>query len=199
MTPPSYIRYRRTTILPRTGEENEIVRTAFTFECRTVFVAATFVASCYASQANGDAAPPEVARTVAAFVGRWTLDVTDTEPGAAPAHFPLTLECRRTALGAAVACDITADVPDAGPIEASLVVGYSPDERQVRWMEISSTREYHDHHGVWRGDAIEFEQLRYTVDGAQATEHLKVEFPTTGRIHLIAVTDFPSGPRRSMP
>jgi hypothetical protein len=33
-----------------------------------------------------------------------------------------------------------------------------------------------------------------TPSTGHAVEHLKVEFPATGRMHLLAVTDLPNGP-----
>jgi len=68
------------------------------------------------------------------------------------------------------------------------VIGYSPDEHIVRWMEISSTGEYHDHRGSWKADAIHFEPLTYTLAGAKLTEHLTVGFPSAGKITLKSIT-----------
>ena len=99
-------------------------------------------------QSKQSANPPEIKKTVDAFVGHSVVTGADAEPAAkAPVKFELTLDCKRTALGAAVTCGLTGKMPNVGPIEAAAVIGYSPDEQVVRWMEISSTGEYHDHRG----------------------------------------------------
>ena len=104
-------------------------------------------------QNKESAKPPEIKKTVDAFVGHWIITGTDTEPGAkAPVKFELTLDCKRTALGAAVTCGFAGKLPNVGPIEAATIIGYSPEEQVVRWMEISSTGEYHDHRGRWKSD-----------------------------------------------
>ena len=138
--------------------------------------------------------PPEIKKTVDAFVGHWTLAGTDQEPGTAkPEHFNVVMDCKRAALGAAVACTIAGKVPGVGAIEASTVIGYSPDEKRVRWMEISSTGEYHDHKGPWNGDAIEFEPLPFSVGGEQATEYLSIRFPSPGQQVVRSVTETAAG------
>lgn len=131
--------------------------------------------------AHGEAAPPpEVKKTVEAFAGHWTVIGTDLEPGAnAPAAIKGTVDCTPAALGAAVSCLIAVDI-GGSRIEAANVIGYSPDEHQVRWMEISSTGEYHDHRGPWRGNAIQFEPLTYTAGGTKLTEFFTPSFPSPG-------------------
>lgn len=140
------------------------------------------------------ATPPEVKKTVDAFLGRWVLTGTDTEPGAkAPVHFEITIDCKPAALGAAVTCGFAGQIPGVGPIEAASVIGYSPDEGLVRWMEISSTGEYHDHKGRWKGDTIEFESLTYSIAGKEATEYLSVSFTSAGKMTLKSVTETVDG------
>ena len=97
------------------------------------------------------------------------------------------------ALSAAVACTFAGQSSDSGRIEASAVIGYSPDERVVRWMEISSTGEYHDHRGTWKGDTIGFEPLPYTVQGDQFVERLAVGFPSPSTLVLTAITETKNG------
>ena len=125
--------------------------------------------------------PPEVKKTVDAFVGHWTLTGTDMEPGAkAPAPVKAVIDCKSAANGLAVNCLTHADV-SGSPVEAASVIGYSPDEHVVRWMEISSSGEYHDHRGVWKGNEIDFEPLTYTVSGAKMTEYFTPSFPSPGK------------------
>ena len=145
-------------------------------------------------QSKESALPPEVKRTVDAFVGHWIITGTDMEPGAkAPVKFELTLDCKVAALGAAVACSFAGKLPNVGESQAAAVIGYSPDEQVVRWMEISSTREYHDHKGRWKGDEIEFEPLQYSVSGNKATEYLRIGFPASGKLALASVTETAEG------
>jgi hypothetical protein len=155
------------------------------------------IALAGAAQAQDKGAPnqsPEIRKTVDAFVGHWVLAGTDQEPGSQqPVRFNVVIDCKRASLGAAVSCIIAAKVPGIGPIEAAAVIGYSPDEQRVRWMEISSTGEYHDHRGQWNGDTIEFEPLAYTISGASATEYLSIRFPSSGRQMLKSVTETAEG------
>ena len=61
-------------------------------------------------------------------------------------------------------------------------------------MEISSTAEYHDHRGVWKGSSIECEPLPYMVMGKRFVEKLNVSFPSPGTLVLKSVTEMPEGP-----
>jgi len=151
----------------------------------TLLLAAT---SVLAHAESAPPAPPEVKKTVAAFVGHWKLTGTDLDPGAAaPAAVSGTMDCKSAALGAAVSCLIAAEISGTR-IEAATVIGYSSDEHLVRWMEISSTGEYHDHHGKWRGDQIVFEPLTYRAGGAKMTEYFAVAFASADRMHWKATT-----------
>jgi hypothetical protein len=140
-----------------------------------VFVAAGALIALRATAQNP--AVPEIEQTVAALEGRWHLTGTDTEPGAKPAPVDLVIDCKRAALGAAVSCEIAGQITGLGAVEAVAVVGYSPDEGLVRWMEISSTGEYHDHHGRWDGAAIRFEPLTYTVAKERSDGELLRKLP----------------------
>jgi hypothetical protein len=149
-----------------------------------------FLSSGVHPQSKESGTPPDIKKTVNAFVGHWIITRTDTEPGAnVPVKFELTLDCKRTALGAAVTCDFAGRLPNVGPIEAAAVIGYSSDEQVVRWMEISSTGEYHDHRGRWKGDEIEFEPLEYSISDEQATEYLRISFPASGKLTLTSTTE----------
>jgi hypothetical protein len=158
-----------------------------------LFLMVMFAPSGAHPQINQPVIAPEIKKTVDAFVGHWILTGTDIEPGLVPVKFELTLDCKRTALGAAVTCGFAGKLPNVGPIEAAAVIGYSPDEQVVRWMEISSTGEYHDHKGRWKSDEIEFEPLEYSVSGKKATEYLHLAFPTAGALKLASVTQTDDG------
>ena len=145
-----------------------------------------------------DAMPllPDVKKTVDTFDGHWVLTGTDSEPGTkVPVRVKAVIDCKPVALGAAVNCLIGADV-SGSHIEAATVIGFSPDEHVVRWMEISSTGEYHDHRGTWRGNEIRFAPLTYTIAGAKMTEYLTTVFPYSGKIILKSVTRMSNGVSR---
>jgi hypothetical protein len=140
-------------------------------------------------QSGAAAIPLEMKKTVAALLGHWVLTGTGTDPGQAPMHFKLTMDCTSTALGKAVIAHFFAP----GQFEASTVIGYSPEERVVRWMEITSTGQYHDHRGRWQGNVIEFEPFKFTTSGKRAIEHFWIGFPSTGKLWLKSVTETSEG------
>src|SRR5689334_23432323 len=140
--------------------------------------------------------PPDVKKTVDTLAGHWVLTGTRSEPGAkVPASVKAVIDCKTAARGAALSCLISADV-SGSPVEAASVIGYSPDEHVVRWMEISSTGEYHDHRGTWQGTEIKFEPLTYTTAGAKMTEYLTIAFPTPSKMILKSTTRTSDGPSR---
>ena len=138
--------------------------------------------SAFAAGAEGSyTGTVEAKHTVDTLVGHWVLTGTDLEPGAkvlVPAK--VSMDCVPTALGKAVSCHVWVDL---GPehIEATFLIGYNPDEQLVRWMEIASSGEYHDHQGHWNGDEIRFEPLRYTISGLKMTEYFTAGFPSPGK------------------
>lgn len=84
-----------------------------------------------------------------------------------------------------MACNLLAECAVAGPMEATLLIGYDAEENVVHFMGVSSTGEYHDHRGQWKGNAIEFERLTYTTEmGQQASEELHYSFPSPGVLNL---------------
>jgi len=163
---------------------------------RRIFGVLLAVPSLLAHADDAPPAPPEVKKTVDAFSGHWTLTGTDREPGATtPAAVKGTMDCKPAALNAAVSCLIAADISGTR-IEAATVIGYSPDEHLVRWMEISSTGEYHDHHGRWKGNQIGFEPLTYTAAGEQMTEYFALSFASGGQMIWKATTKTTAGESR---
>jgi len=145
---------------------------------------------------NAPTPPPEVKKTVDAFAGRWTLTGSATEADTKSAlSVRATMDCKSAALGAAVNCLIAADI-SGSRIEAAAVIGYSPDERSVRWMEISSSGEYHNHRGPWRGETIQFEPLSYTAGGARMIEYFTVSFRSPDSMEFKATTKTPEGTAR---
>ena len=77
--------------------------------------------------------------------------------------------------------------------DTSILFLPSRGESIVRWMEISSIGEYHDHKGRWKGNGIEFEPLAYSIGGKQATEYLSVSFASPDQMTLRSVTETVDG------
>jgi hypothetical protein len=146
------------------------------------------------SQNESKTLPPEVKKTVDALVGHWSFEGTDAEPGVKePQKVSMVVDCRLAALGAALACTLKGRVDGFGPIEAATIIGYNPDERIVHWMEISSTGEYHDHRGEWKGEMITFAPLVYVSLGKKSTENFTLRFPSTNTFVLNSVTETAAG------
>lgn len=149
----------------------------------------------YAQSVNEAQTPPvQVKRTVDALVGQWRFEGSDAEPGVKEQlQVTMAFDCRLAALGAAVACTLVGNVANSGPIEAASIVGYDSDEQIVHWMEISSTGEYHDHRGKWKGEMIIFEPLVYKTAGKRYTETFTLSFPSAGTFVLKSVTETAAG------
>lgn len=124
------------------------------------------VASYAQSQGEFHTQPSQVKRTVDALVGHWSFKGSDAEPGVKESlNVSMEIDCRLAVLGTAVACTLRGKIANSGPIEAATIVGYDPDEQTVHWMEISSTGEYHDHKGKWKGEMIVFEPPQVKLGG----------------------------------
>ncbi len=71
--------------------------------------------SAVLAQIGVSTTPPEVQKTVDAFLGHWTLTGTATEPGATvPSRVTGTLDCEPAASGAAVRCRVINSVTGGG-------------------------------------------------------------------------------------
>jgi hypothetical protein len=152
------------------------------------------VASYAQSKSESRTLPPEVKRTVDALVGHWSFRGSDVEPGVKePLNVSMEIDCWLAVLGTAVACALRGNIENSGPIEAATIVGYDPDEQIVHWMEISSTGEYHDHKGKWKGDMIVFEPLVYMSAGKKCTERFSLSFPSIATFALNSVTETTAG------
>jgi hypothetical protein len=148
------------------------------------------------AQGNNEAQTPpsQVKRTADAFVGQWSFEGSDAEPGVKERlKVTMNIDCRLVAPGAAVACTLSGNVANSGPIEAANIIGYDPEEQIVHWMEISSTGEYHDHRGKWKGEIIAFEPLVYKSAGKKCTETFTLSFPSSGTFVLKSVTKTAEG------
>jgi hypothetical protein len=136
-------------------------------------------------QDRDQTASPEIKRTTDAFLGHWTMTGTLREPNARdPLSLTSRMDCELTALGKAVTCHVVTDGTDGGRMELTSVIGFSPDERIVRLMEISSSGSYHDHRGRWHGTKIVFDPLTYSVSGRKTTEHFSIGVPAPGKLTI---------------
>jgi hypothetical protein len=165
--------------------------------CSRALLAIVLLATTLGARAERGPPPArEIKKTVDTFVGHWTLTGTNAEPDTkVPASVKATIDCKPQVFGAAVSCLIAADVSGTR-IEAVTIIGFSPDENGVRWMEISSTGEFHNHRGVWKGNEIQFEPLSYTVSGEKMTEHFSVRFPSADKMLFTAITQTSTGTSR---
>jgi hypothetical protein len=82
---------------------------------------------------------------------------------------------------------------DGSRVELTSVIGFSPDERIVRLMEISSSGSYHDHRGRWQDDQIVFEPLTYSVSGRKTTEHFAIRVPEPGKMTIESIEEGAEG------
>lgn len=137
---------------------------------------------------------PEIKKTVDAFLGHWAMSGTYREPNArAPVNLTSKMDCVLTALGKAVTCHVVTKGTDGSGVELTSVVGFSPDERLVRLMEISSSGSYHDHKGRWRDNQIVFEPLTYSVSGKKTTEHFSINIPAPGKMEIESIEEGAEG------
>ena len=112
-----------------------------------------------------------------AFVGTWNLRTTMTLPGAPPATFDEKVECRKAAMGRAVACVDTATVPGMGATEYAYLLGYDAETSAVHMFAIGSPGEVHDHKCAWTNAAtLDCEPLHATMAGSPVTEALSFVF-----------------------
>jgi carbon monoxide dehydrogenase subunit G len=121
--------------------------------------------------------PAELKKTVDAFAGTWSYDGTVTMPGAKPVKAPIEMACKKGALGKAVACTFSGNIPGSGPLEASLLVGYDTFHKNVHFMAMTSDEEVHDHVCNWRSATdLVCEPLKGGLMGDEVTEDFSLTF-----------------------
>ena len=135
-----------------------------------------------------DSAVPEVRKTVESFVGHWKLTGTDVGPDSKPVELTVVMDCEAAALGTAVTCRVVSDTPGGDHSEMASLIAYSPDEKIVRLMEVSSSGANHVHTGPWNGDVIKFARLSYFEAGKKRVETFAIAFPSPGKITVKSVT-----------
>jgi hypothetical protein len=136
---------------------------------------------------------PGIKKTVDAFVGKWSLSTTVTPPGAAPVTFPEVVDCKRAAMGRALACVDTSTMPGMGATEYAYLIGYDGETDTVHMFAIGSPGEVHDHKCAWKSDtALDCEPHVGTVGGVASTETLSFVFAGNA-LTLNATTAGPDG------
>jgi hypothetical protein len=145
-------------------------------------------------RSGGSAAPPEVKKIVDAFIGRWSLTGTYTEPNSKrPLQVTVTIQCESALLGMAVMCRMTSDDTNGGHVEVASIIGYSPDDQSIHLMEASSSGSYHEHRGRWIGDVIQFDRLSKSEAGKQIVEEFAIGFPSPGTMRVKSVEESAEG------
>jgi len=145
-------------------------------------------------QGAGSAAPPEIKKTVDAFLGRWTLTGDYGEPNSkTPLRLTVSIQCESALLGMAVICRMRSDDTGGGHIEVASIIGYSPDDQRIHLMEASSSGSYHEHRGRWKGDVIQFERLSKSEAGKQIVEDFSIGFPSPGTMRVRSIEETAEG------
>jgi hypothetical protein len=145
--------------------------------------------------ARAETAPPpapELKKTVDAFAGKWVYDTTVTMPGGKPVKTKLMVDCRKTALGKAVSCQWSGNIPGDGPFEGTAVVGYDTFGKSVHFMGIFSDEEVHVHKCAWKGSTLACEPLKGGMGGGPITEEFSLTFDGNAS-SFTSVCTFPDG------
>ena len=142
------------------------------------FLALALPIGARAADAPKPPAPaPEVKKTVDAFAGHWSYDTTVTMPGAKPVKAPIEMACKKCALGKAVACTFTGNIPGSGPMDAAILVGFDTFHKNVHFMAMTSDEEVHDHVCNWRSATeLVCDPLRGGLMGDEVTEDFSLTF-----------------------
>jgi hypothetical protein len=135
------------------------------------------------SLALADAAPPEVAKTVDAFVGKWAFEAAFTEgAGGAPTKAKMKMDCKKIALGQAADCSYATKLPDGGPLEGEAMVAYDRERKEVHFMAMTSQGEVHDHRCRWKDDqTLDCEPLAASAGGQPLKEALSFGWTAGGK------------------
>jgi hypothetical protein len=123
------------------------------------------------------APPAEVAKTVNAMIGKWTLETTMTPPGGKPIKFPETIDCHKGAHGRSAVCVDRFTTPGEGPAEYDYLVGFDPDTKIAHLFTVGSPGEVHDHRCSWTDDKVlACEPLKATLGGQPIEETFSITF-----------------------
>ena len=123
------------------------------------------------------APPPEVAKTIEAFNGKWILETTMTPPGGKPVKFSEKIDCHKGAHGYSAICVDRFTAPGEGPTVYNYLVGYDVDTKIVHLFAVGSPGEVHDHRCNWTNDKVlECVPLEATLGGQPITETFAFTF-----------------------
>ena len=134
--------------------------------------------------------PPEVKQTVDAVLGSWNGQMTAVVPGAGSETFPWKMDCNRAALGSGAVCT-SEGTASIGPMAQSCLLAYSPEEKAVHYMCVTSMGEIHDHKGQWKTNSIEFAPLEGFLSGGRMVENVTMSFPDRTTIKTRSVVTLP--------
>ncbi len=147
---------------------------SFAFSTSAVHAAGTPAAE---AGATTKAPPPEVAKTVDAFNGKWVLETTMTRPGGKPVKFREKIDCRKGAREHSAICVDRFTAPGEGPTEYNYLVGYDVDTKTVHLFAVGSPGEVHDHSCKWSSEKVlECVPLKAILDGQPITETFALTF-----------------------
>ena len=136
---------------------------------------------------------PEVTKTVERIIGVWKGEMTANIPGAPPASFGWTMDCKAVALKAGALCT-NGGTASIGEMAESCLLAFDPEGKAVHYMCVTSMGEVHDHKGKWTDlNSIDFEPLEAGMMGQQVTETLKWRFDDNGTIDKTSEARLPNG------
>jgi hypothetical protein len=138
------------------------------------FLALALLGAASASGAAGP--PPDQARTVQAFSGRWTLDATQVLPGGESEKAKVQVDCKPAAMGKGAACDMRGTFPKTGAWEGHFLIGFDTFGGKVHVMAVTSDESVHDHTCAWQGPALVCDRLVGGSGGQPVTEDLRFVF-----------------------
>ena len=168
------------------------------WHCASTCILLLSSASAVLGQADVASVPPEVRKTVDAFLGHWSLSGTFNERiSAAPSRVTGTMDCELTVGGIAVRCRVTKVDSGGAQIEIATIAGYSPDDNRVHLMEAATPGLYHQHAGRWKGSVIQFDRLTKSVGGKRIVEDFAIGFPSLGRM-TISATEYDGRDRSTL-
>ena len=119
----------------------------------------------------------EQRRVVEAFAGQWLYHSTITMPDGKPVRAELPMTCASTAGGKANVCTLAGEIPGAGPMEATVLVGVDRLDNKVHFMAMTSDDELHDHVCSWQdAKSLACDPLQGGLGGQAITEELSFTF-----------------------
>lgn len=159
----------------------------------TMFVVS--VVTSTAAYADSPAStPPEVSKTVEAFVGKWTIQAEVTLPGAKPTKFSALIDCTKTAGGRAVYCHSPMTKTPFGDMELSTLISYNVGDQRWHNFEVTSQGDVHDHRCKWVDDKTSVcDPFKDSIDGKSATMDTKMTWPDKKTITISNVVTIDDG------